>query len=312
MKIAVTGGTGFIGRHLVKELRAEGREVVSLTEPGGASVEGEPSPIPVDRTSGEDLQGLLAGSDAVVHLAARNHVLKERAKDPLAEYRRVNVDGTRNVASAAARAGAKLFLHVSSVKAMGEGSVSVLDESARCAPATPYGVSKLESEDVVRKEAERSGMGAVILRLPMVYGPWNRGNLPRMIRWADRGFPVPLFRPDNLRSLVYVGNVVAGILALLGRPGEGVETYILKDREDCSTRTLYTTICRALGRTPRFLPVPAPLVRLGGMLSEDFRKMTGTFRVSASKIEREIGFVPPFSLEEGIARTVRWYRCTAR
>ena len=151
-------------------------------------------------------------------------------------------------------------------------------------------------------------MRAVIVRLPMAYGPRNKGNLPRMIRWADRGLPFPLFQPDNLRSMVYVGNVVAGVLALLKGAPKEVSKYILKDIEDYSTRTIFSAICRELGTPPRFLRIPQTIMRLGGMLSEDLRKVTGSFRVSAAKIERDIGFIPPFSLKEGVARTVEWYK----
>ena len=117
-----------------------------------------------------------------------------------------------------------------------------------------------------------------------------------------------MFQPDNLRSMIYVGNVVAGVMALLKGTPERVSTYILKDSEDYSTRRIFSSICRGLGKPARFLPVPATMVRFGCMLSADLRKVAGTFRVSAAKIEKDLGFVPPFSLEEGIARTVEWYR----
>jgi nucleoside-diphosphate-sugar epimerase len=268
----------------------------------------EGSIFTVDISTGKGIPAALSGGDVVVHLAARNHVLKETAKDPLAEYRRVNVEGTRKVVQAVVASGARLFIHFSSIKAMGEESVDVLDEDSPCMPMTPYGISKRESEEAAHAELAESGTALVVLRLPMVYGPRNRGNLPRMIRWADRGLPFPLFQPDNLRSMIYVENVVAGVMELLKGAPEGVSTYILKDSEDYSTRRIYSVICRALGKTPRFLPVPATMVRVGGMLSEDFRKVAGTFRVSAAKIEKDLGFVPPFSLEEGIARTVEWDR----
>jgi nucleoside-diphosphate-sugar epimerase len=224
----------------------------------------------------------------------------------------VNVEGTRNVIRAASSSGVKYFVHLSSVKAMGEESESILDEERPCAPKTPYGISKLESEEAVREGATRTGMLAVILRLPMVYGPRNKGNISRMIRWADKGLPFPFFQPDNLRSMVYVENVVAGIMAVFKNQLDGVPTYIVKDKEDYSTRTVYTAICREFGKKPRFLPIPASAVRLGGWFSEDFRKVAGSFRVSSARIEKEIGFFPPYSLEEGIARTVRWYKDSAR
>jgi nucleoside-diphosphate-sugar epimerase len=312
MRVAVTGATGFIGSNLVPELMNAGFEVTATVEAGQEGAALGARAVSVDISTGEGLSVALSGADVVVHLAARNHVLRETERDGLAEYRRVNVEGTRNVARAAAAAGTKLFIHFSSIKAMGESATDVLDENSPCKPTTPYGISKLESEEVVRSEAGRSGMRAVIVRLPMAYGPRNRGNFPRMIRWADRGLPFPLFQPDNLRSMIYVENVVAGVLASIKKAPEGISTYILKDREDYSTRTVYSAICRELGKPPRFFPVPITLVRLGGMLSDDFRKVTGSFRVSSGKIEKEVGFSPPFSLEDGIARTVDWFKHSAQ
>jgi UDP-glucose 4-epimerase len=313
LRIVVTGYPGFIGSHIVPALTEVGNDVTGTVEPGGASGPAEVtvSVHNVDIRTGDGLTLAFTGADAVIHLAARNHVLRERSKDPLAEYRKVNVEGTRNVLKAASSAGAKIFLHMSSIKAMGDGSEKVLDEEDDCQPSTPYGISKLESEGIVRTVSAERGMRAAILRLPMVYGPGNKGNLPRMIRWADRGLPFPLVQPDNLRSMVYVGNVAAAVIAVLeslrsGKTTQG--TYIVKDETDYSTRMIYSTICRELGKAPRFLPLPAALGRIAGAISEDFRKVTSSFRVSSTKIREDIGFVPPVSGEEGIARTVRWYK----
>jgi len=311
LRIVVTGCTGFIGSHIVPALTEAGHDVKGTVEPG---IESGSSDVPLhtcDICTGNGLAAAFAGTEAVIHLAARNHVLRETAKDPLFEYRRVNVEGTRNVVWAARKQGVGLFVHVSSIKAMGEGTGDILDETAPCLPSTPYGISKLESEEVVRAEAGGTGMAVLIFRLPMVYGPGNKGNLPRMIRWADHGLPFPLVQPDNLRSMVYVGNVAAAVLAVLGSLCSRKmtqATYLVKDEADYSTRMIYSSICHALGKVPRFLPLPPPLGRVAGAISEDFRKVTSSFRVSSAKIREEIGFVPPFSGEEGIARTVRWYR----
>lgn len=312
MKIVVTGSGGFIGGRLVGSLCEVGHTVTCTDKIGMSGARGKTPVFELDVTIGEGLLRAFEGADGVVHLAARNHVLKETEEDPLSAYRRVNVEGTRNVVRAAVRAGARWVIHFSSVKAMGEGGDAVFDERSPCRPATPYGISKLESEGVVRQEAEGSGIRAVIFRLPMAYGPGNLGNLPRMIRWADRGLPFPLFHPDNLRSMIYVGNVVHAVLLAIREAPLGVSTYILKDVEDYSTRKLYTAICRELGKPPRFLPVPAWMARLGGVLSEDMRKVIGSFRVSSGKIRKELGYSPPFSLEQGIAETVEWYRRSAR
>ena len=310
-RIVITGASGFIGSHLVPALIGADVEIVCILEPGAENPFVGAQAFSADICTDRGLSEALTGAKVVIHLAARNHVLRETAKDPLSEYRRVNVEGTRNVVRAARKQGVGLFVHLSSIKAMGEGTGGILDETAPCLPSTPYGISKLESEEVVRAEADGTGMAVVIFRLPMVYGPGNKGNLPRMIRWADRGLPFPLVQPDNLRSMVYVGNVVAAVKAVLEAHAAGdaaPRTYIVKDDADWSTRMIYSSICRELGKKPRFLPLPASLGRIAGAISEDFRKVTSSFRVSSAKIREEIGFVPPVSGEEGIARTVRWYK----
>ena len=310
-RIVITGASGFIGSHLVPALLGADFEIVCILEPGAENPLGGIQTFSADICAARELSEALTGANMVVHLAARNHVLRETAKDPLSEYRRVNVEGTRNVVRAARKQGVGLFVHVSSIKAMGEGTGDILDETAPCLPSTPYGISKLESEEVVRAGADGTGMAVLIFRLPMVYGPGNKGNLPRMIRWADRGLPFPLVQPDNLRSMVYVENVVAAVKTVLeDHPAGGAapRTYIVKDDADCSTRMIYSSICRELGKVPRFLPLPAVLGRIAGAISEDFRKVTSSFRVSSAKIKEEIGFVPPVSLEEGIARTVKCYK----
>ena len=315
LRIVITGCTGFIGSHIVPALMEAGHDLTGTVEQG---ITCGPADVPlysIDICTGNGLAAAFTGGDAVIHLAARNHVLKETAKDPLSEYRRVNVEGTRNVVQAARDQGVGLFVHVSSIKAMGEGSGDILDETAPCLPSTPYGISKLESEEVVRAGADGTGMAVVIFRLPMVYGPGNKGNLPRMIRWADRGRPFPLVQPDNLRSMVYVGNVVAAVKSVLDEHpagGAAPATYIVKDDADCSTSMIYSSICRELGKVPRFLPLPLTLGRIAGAISEDFRKVTSSFRVSSAKIKEDIGFIPPVSAEEGIARTVQWYKRSVR
>lgn len=312
MRIVVTGSTGFIGSNLIAELAGAGYNLAGIAEPVKSN---SPSNIrlhAVDICNGNGLEVAFLRADVVIHLAARTHVLRERSMDMLAEFRKINVEGTRNVFRAASSAGVKLFLYVSSVKAMGEVSEKILDEGDDCRPSTPYGISKLESEDVIRTEAAGTGITVMILRLPTVYGPGNKGNIPRMIRWAESGYPFPIFHPENLRSMVYVGNVVQGISTLLQVSSMSSATYILKDREDYSTRMVYAAICYALGKRPRYIPIPSLVVRMGESLSEDFRKITTSFRVSSAKFEKELHFSTPYTLDEGMERTVEWFRRSAR
>ncbi|MBE0558635.1 MAG: NAD-dependent epimerase/dehydratase family protein, partial [Proteobacteria bacterium] len=299
MIVAVTGAGGFIGSILVPALSDAGYSARPLVRIGKGRESGRRDAGEIDVATGEGLDKGFEGADAVVHLAARNQPFRERSKGILSEYRKVNVEGTRNVIRAAASSGVKTIIHMSSIKAMGEGSDGILEESGKCDPETPYGISKLESEEVVLSETKGTGMRGIILRLPMAYGPGNKGNIFRMLRWADRGYPFPIFPPDNLRSMIYVGNVAAGVMAVLKSPpvaGAPCSTYILKDSVDYSTRMIYTVMCRAFGKSPRFLPLPKSLARLGSLVSEDFRKTTTSFRVGSEKISRELGFTPPFDI----------------
>lgn len=314
MIIAVTGAGGFIGSALVPALSAAGYPVISLVRIGKGKGSALGRVKEIDVVTGEGLAQGFEGVDTVVHLAGRTPAIRENRGDA-AEYQKANAAGTRNVVRAALSAGVKTFIHLSSIKAMGESSDRILTEADKCEPETPYGASKLGSENVVAMETGAAGAKGVILRLPMVYGPGNKGNILRMLHWADRGYPFPIFPPESLRSMIYVGNVVSGVMSVLRSApvtGAAGATYILKDDKDYSSRMIYTVMCRAFGKSPRFLTLPKALSRFGCMFSGDLRRMTEPFRVGSGKISGELGYSPPFDLETGIAETVRWYRCLDR
>jgi UDP-glucose 4-epimerase len=298
----VTGASGFLAAHVLRALAAAGHATVPLSRE-----------TPFDVTSESGLSEPLAGCDAVLHLAARNHVLREESADPLGEYRRVNAAGTRHVLRAAARAGVRRFVLAGSVKAMGEGGAGVLDEESPCRPSTPYGASKLEAEEILREEAPRLGVTAAILRLPMVYGPGNRGNFPRVVRWASRGLPFPSFRPSPLRSLLYAENGADAFAAALSRAPEGrVSTYLVRDGEDRTPEEMYEAICRALGRKGRVVPVPAAVTAFLSRHSGDVRRLALPFRVDSSRARREIGFEPVVPFDEAVRRSVAWQLSASR
>jgi UDP-glucose 4-epimerase len=268
--------------------------------------------VAVDIATGEGLGGAFRGADGVVHLAARNVPRNWSYSGVADEYRRVNVEGTRNVIRAARAAGVRLFIHASSTKSMGEESGTILDEESPCTPRTPYGVSKLASEKVVREDAADSSMAAVVLRLPPIYGAEVGGNFLRLLRWADSGRPFPITRPEGVRSVLYLGNLSAGVVALLAAPVSPFSIYLLKDGEDVSFRALYSAICARIGKAPRFVTVPSVAVRLGRILSENVRGVAGSFQVSSAKFEREFGFSPPHPMEEAVSEMVKWYRRSGR
>ena len=312
MIVAVTGAEGFIGVRILPALSAAGHTVRPLGHRKQGRMSNGKEAAAVDVTTGEGLETAFEDVDAVIHLAARNLRKDGTSPGSVADYRRVNVEGTRNVIRAAGTAGVRLFIHASSTKAMGEESESILDEESPCTPRTPYGVSKLESERVVREEASDSSMAAVVLRLPPIYWAEVRGNFLRLLRWADSGRPFPITKPEGVRSILYLENLSAGVVALLAGPVSPFSIYLLKDREDVSFRALYSAICAGIGKAPLFVTVPSVAVWLGRGLSGNVRDVAGSFQVSSAKFEREFGFSPPHPMEEAVSEMVKWYRRSDR
>jgi UDP-glucose 4-epimerase len=182
--------------------------------------------------------------------------MHDRAADPLAAFREVNVDGTRAVLQAARAAGVARFVFVSSTKAVGEVTERPWTEAEPPRPVDPYGVSKLEGERVVRELAGEAGLHAPILRLPLAYGAGAKGNILRLFEAVDRGAPLPFALVRNRRSLLFAGNFVAAVDAVLTSPAAASETFFASDGDDLSTPDLIRLIGSALGRRPRLLPVP--------------------------------------------------------
>ena len=309
MIVAVTGASGFIGAHLVAALVQEGTSVRAIVRSAAAKVPEGAARCPVaDLADASALARAFKGADAVVHLAGRAHLLRDQALDPIAAFRQVNVEGTRQVISAAATAGVGRFLLASSVKAVGEETEIPWTEHTVPAPVDPYGRSKLEAEQLTRAHDRPGAMRTTILRLPLVYGPGAGANVRRLIKLVESGFPLPLASVRNRRSMAFVGNVVAAINAVLRSPGTAGETLYVSDGEDLSTPQLIRLIAASLGRPARLVRAPVGFLELAGRMADRFgipvgsqevRRLTRSLVVDASRLGRLAGFHPPFSAAEG-------------
>lgn len=260
---------------------------------------------------GDTLQGV----DVIVHAAARVHVMRDNEKDPLAAFRRTNVDGTMALASQAARAGVQRFVFISSIKVNGDGTPPECPYTSESypRPVDPYGVSKLEAELALREVERQSGMEVVILRPPLVYGPGVKANFLSLMRLVDRGVPLPFGSIENRRSLLYIGNLVSAVEQCLTHERAAGRTYLLADRESVSTGDLVRIVAHGLGRPARLLPLPEPMLRFTGAMigrRDMMNRLIGSLVVDCAPISFELGWTPPYSLEEGIESTARWYERT--
>lgn len=306
MRVLVTGATGFVGSALVKRLAGEPRFSTR------AAVRGDAPTLPsnVERAVGDmdaswNWRPALEGVATVVHLAARVHVMHDRAADPVAEYRRVNVAGTENLARQAMEAGVRRFVLLSSVKVNGESGAYV--ESDAPAPTDPYGISKLEAEVAVRTIARGTSMDVTIIRAPLVYGPGVGANFRMLIRAVESGIPLPLGAVKNRRSLVALDNLVDFIIASMQHLAAANEIFFVSDGEDLSTPDLVRRLARAMRRPARLLPVPPAALEMAAALAgrrNVVQRLIGSLSVDISKARQQLAWSPPFSVDEGLRRAL--------
>lgn len=311
MRVLVTGATGFVGRALCPVLLNHGRQVVAVARKRGEWPEGCDTRLVADIGPDTDWTEALDGVDAVVHLAARIHVVRETAADPRAAFRRTNVDGTLRLAQSAAQAGVRRFVFLSSVKVLGDVSpAGPLTESSAAEPQEPYGVSKWEAEQGLAQVARETAMEIVVLRPPLVYGPGVKGNFRALVRLLDRGVPLPLGAIGNQRSLIYLVNLVDAIALCLSHDAAAGKTYLIRDGEDLSTPELARRLAAALDRRARLFPVPGAVLRLAaGCLGRkaEAERLLGSLTVDDGAIRRDLGWRPPFTVVEGLADTAAWF-----
>lgn len=308
--ILVTGSSGFVGSAVCRGLELRGSSVLR-----GVRQQAKPDDaafVVGDIDSKTEWAEALNGVDAVVHLASRVHQMRDTATDPLAEFRKVNVEGTRRLADVAASAGVRRFVFLSSIKVNGEmtdgaGSFSEKDLPH---PVDAYGVSKWEAEQALLDIEQRTGMAVVIIRLPLIYGPGVKANFLKLIQAVERGIPLPLGCIRNQRSLLGITNLVDMICCCLEHQAAGGETFLVSDGDEVSTPELVRRIAMAFGRPARLINVPVWLMKLGGRLTGragQVQRLCGSLQIDTSKVRQKLGWKPVCTMNEELRRVAEWY-----
>lgn len=313
-QVLVTGATGFVGRSLCTYLLSRGyfvRGTLLQGEMPSSLVSGV-EPTPVAPLGPETLwERALVGIDTIMHLAARVHVMRETEQDPLAEFSKVNTDGTINLARQAALAGVKRFVFMSTIGVNGACSGDTpFTEMDTPQPHNPYAQSKHAAEQALRNISTAMGMEVVIVRAPLVYGPANPGNFLSLMKAVHRGLPLPLAAIANKRSLVYVENLVNVLVMCAVHTAAVGNTYLVSDGEDVSTPELIRRTAAALGVSARLFPLPVALMQLAGVLAGKraaINQLIGSLQVDSSRVRWELGWQPPCTMEEGLRFTAEWF-----
>ncbi len=302
MNILLTGYTGFLGSALNLALDESTVLLGRVSVPNRKHYFSSFAP-------GENYFEALKGVDCIVHCAARAHVMADLAPDPLFEFRKVNTIGTLDLACQAAEAGVKRFIFISSINVSGKSTMAgePFNSNDTFIPESPFGLSKYEAEEGLKRIAKKTGMEVVIIRSPLVYGPGVKANFLSLLKIANTALPLPFGAVRNRRSMIYIDNLVDFIVRCIDHPKAGNQTFLVSDGQDLSLRQLIVLLRKAMGRSVRLLPVPEFVFRMAGAVigkRELVESLIGSLQVDMSHAKNLLDWKAPFTVEQGIQVTV--------
>jgi nucleoside-diphosphate-sugar epimerase len=312
-QLLITGANGFVGQALCAQAIA-GDLLIKGAVRSAQALPANVAWVSIGTIDGNtDWHNALQGIDVVVHLAARVHIMDDPASDPLQAFRQVNVEGSLNLAKQAALAGVQRFVFISSIKVNGESTAlsQPFQADDTPMPVDAYGISKYEAEQALRQLANETGMEVVIIRPPLVYGAGVKANFYSMMRWLDKGIPLPLGAIHNKRSLVALDNLVDLIIICIDHPAAANQIFLVSDGEDLSTSELLRHTASALGKSAKLLPIPAWLIQTGARLlgkGAMAQRLCGSLQLDITKTRTVLNWTPPVRVDDALQKTAHYYR----
>jgi nucleoside-diphosphate-sugar epimerase len=310
MKLLITGTNGFVGKSLCPELCNQGHAVLAAMRSLDKQVVDVDKVLITSISKETDWCSALQNVEVVIHLAARVHVMNEVAVDALAEFHKVNVEGTLNLARQAAKCGVQRFIFLSSIGVNGNNNLKPFTDGDTQNPQNPYAVSKYEAEQGLLAIAKETGMEVVIIRPPLVYGPGVKANFASMMKWVNKNIPLPFGAIHNQRSLVALDNLVDFIIHCIDHPKAANEVFLISDGEDVSTTELLQKVAKAFGKKALLLSVPVSLMTLSAKLlgkGDVANRLFGSLQVDSSKARELLGWEPVITMDEQLNKTADAY-----
>jgi nucleoside-diphosphate-sugar epimerase len=317
MKALITGATGFVGNALVDCLLVNGIDILAAVRRESRGLLHSVRQVVVGDLSvltkgAMDLSPSIFDSiDVVIHVAARVHIMKDDASDPLAEFRKVNRDATLTLARMAAESGVKRFVFLSSIGVNGNQNTKPFSELDKPTPHDLYAISKLEAEQGLLALAKETDMEVVIIRPPLVYGKNAPGNFGRLVKWINKGIPLPFGAIHNKRSLVALDNLVDFIALCADReksPKAANQVFLISDNEDVSTTELLQKVAKAQSKKAWLMPVPVSWMMFVAKLvgKEDVaNRLFGSLQVDSSKARELLGWKPVITMDEQLKKMAK-------
>jgi len=306
-KILVTGANGFIGTALCDFLRQHGADVIAAVRQNAQKNECEVGSF----SASMDWTHVLKGCKTIVHLAARAHVLDDEARDPLAEFRAINVDATLNLVRQAARIGIERFIFISSIGVNGaETFLKPFSELSTPQPYSNYALSKFEAEEGLKDICLHTGMEFVIIRPPLVYGHQAPGNFRSLLKLTSKGLPLPLKLVKNQRSIICLENLVSFIdLCIISKKAKN-QIFLIADGTDVSTPMLIELLSEGMDKKAILFPVSMSILSLGARLigrRHLYTQLCGSLQIDIAKAQDLLGWIPPVNISDGIRRAGQGY-----